>query len=151
MNGSQYLRESIYGDVIWRHTGVHNVWLARVIRTKLESHLGQVVVLSKLYYIYFYHTQTFLISRRITSIHRSTLPFPDSDSMGYHYGSSRTGWIGRADLWPNTTIDTATCSAVLHQPLQDQRQILRRRSVIERYCVSQLEWRCTPYCQTSES
>ena len=47
------VRESVHGDVIWRHTGVHNVWLARVIRTKLESQLGQVVVLSKLYYIYF--------------------------------------------------------------------------------------------------
>ena len=47
------VRESVCSDVIWRHTGVHNVWLARVIRTKLESQLGQVVVLSKPYYIYF--------------------------------------------------------------------------------------------------
>ena len=39
-----------------------------------------------------------------------------------------------------------TCSAVLQQPLQDQRQIWRRWSIIERYCVSQLEWRDSPYC-----
>ena len=47
------VREPVCSDVTMTSHRRSQVWLARVIRTKLESQLGQVVVLSKPYYIYF--------------------------------------------------------------------------------------------------
>ena len=47
------VREPVCSDVTMTSHRRSQIWLARVISTKLESQLGQVVVLSKPYYIYF--------------------------------------------------------------------------------------------------